>query len=392
MQRAGSFVGRLVCCLAVVCLAGAGGAAPPLPGVGAESFILMDADTGEVLGEKNADVRLPPASLTKIMSAYLVFNALRDDALQMDQEVIISPRAWAANVVGSKTFIEVGERVSVRDLLYGVIVQSGNDASIALAEALAGDEAAFAEWMNAEAQKLSMNNTRFANSTGLPAQNHYSSARDIAVIVRASVVEHPKLYEIYAEREFTFNGITQQNRNGLLDSFDGADGVKTGYTKAAGYSLASSAKRGGRRVIAVVMKADSPAARLQESAKLLNYGFAFFRNRRLFDESKIRELPVFYGDKESVRARPAGQGLMTVPRGEALRAVFHPQEPLLAPVKKGEKVGEIKIFANDDKVLRVVNVVAEESINEGGLWRTITDGAKLHLLGHGDNKRLLAEW
>ena len=379
--------------LCAVLLSSSGFAAPPLPRVESESFILTDADTGEVLGEKNADARLPPASLTKIMSAYLVFNALRDGALQMEREVVISPRAWAANVVGSKTFIEVGERVSVRDLLYGVIVQSGNDASIALAEALAGDEAAFALWMNAEADKLSMENTNFVNSTGLPAENHYSSARDIARVVRASVLEHPKLYEIYAEREFTFNGITQQNRNGLLDSFDGADGVKTGYTKAAGYSLASSAQRGGRRIIAVVMKTNSAAARLKESAKLLNYGFAFFRNRRLFDETKVRELPVFYGDKESVRARPADAGLMTVPRGEALRAVFHPQEdPLLAPVKKGDKIGEIKILANDDKVLRVVNVIAEESVAEGGLWRKITDGAKLHLLGHGEDKRLLAEW
>ncbi|MGI9337687.1 MAG: D-alanyl-D-alanine carboxypeptidase family protein [Gammaproteobacteria bacterium] len=367
-------------------------AAPPPPNVASESYILMDADTGEVLGEKNADLRLPPASLTKIMSAHLVFNALRDGALRMEQEIVISRNAWAANVAGSKTFIEVGEHVSVRDLLYGVIVQSGNDAAIALAEALAGDEAAFAEWMNAEARKLSLDNTRFANSTGLPAKAHYTSARDIANIVRASVREHPKLYQIYAEREFTFNNITQQNRNGLLDSFDGADGVKTGYTKAAGYSLASSAKRNGRRIIAVVMKTKSPSARQQESAKLLNYGFAFFRNRRLFDENKVRDLPVFNGDKESVPARPVASGLMTVPRAEALRAVFHPQNPLLAPVKKGDEVGEIRVMSNDGEVLRVIKVAAEESIAEGGLWRGITDGIKLHLLGHGENKRLLAEW
>ena len=269
-------------------------AAPPPPGVRSESYILMDADTGEVLGEKNPDMRLPPASLTKIMSAHLIFNALRDGILQMDQDILISRRAWAANVVGSKTFIEVGERVSVRDLLYGVIVQSGNDAAIALAEGLAGDETAFAEWMNREAKRLSLVNTRFANSTGLPAKLHYSSARDIAKMVRASVREHPQLYQIYAEREFTFNGITQQNRNDLLDSFDGADGVKTGYTEEAGYSLASSARRGGRRVIAVVlMKAESAATRERASAKLLNYGFAFFRNRRLFDDTKVRELPLF---------------------------------------------------------------------------------------------------
>ena len=366
-------------------------AAPPPPGVRSESYILMDADTGEVLGEKNPDMRLPPASLTKIMSAHLIFNALRDGILQMDQDILISRRAWAANVVGSKTFIEVGERVSVRDLLYGVIVQSGNDAAIALAEGLAGDETAFAEWMNREAKRLSLVNTRFANSTGLPAKLHYSSARDIAKMVRASVREHPQLYQIYAEREFTFNGITQQNRNDLLDSFDGADGVKTGYTEEAGYSLASSARRGGRRVIAVVMKAESAATRERESAKLLNYGFAFFRNRRLFDDTKVRELPLFNGTKESVRAKPAAAGLMTVPRAEAWRAVFYPRAPLLAPVQEGDDVGEIRV-ESDGEVLRTIPVLAGESVADGGLWRNVVDGIKLHLLGHGEERRLLAEW
>ena len=377
--------------------AGTGFAAlPPPPSVESESYILIDADTGEVLGERNADLRLPPASLTKIMTAHLVFNALKDGALRMEQNVVISENAWAKNTVGSKTFIEVNDEVSVRDLLYGVIVQSGNDASIALAEALAGDEPTFAEWMNREARELELQNTNFENSTGLPGEKHYTSARDIAQMIRATINDHPRLYEIYAEPEFTYNNIRQVNRNALLPGaryeFAGADGVKTGYTKEAGYCLASSARRGEQRLIAVVMKTKSTQARARESAKLLNYGFRFFVNRRLFDENKARALPLFKGAKNTVLARPSRAGLMTLPREDAVQAVFEPRAPLIAPVNEGDVVGEIRVKESGGETLRAVPVLAAETVAEAGLFGKLADNVKLKFLGHGEERRLLAEW
>ena len=234
-------------------------AAAQTPRIAAESYILMDAETGTVLAEENANLRLPPASLTKIMSTYLYFRAVRDGLLPLSQPVLISENAWGSRVAGSKMFIEVNTQVRVEDLLRGVIVQSGNDAAIALAEAISGDEALFAAEMNRTAAAFGMANSKFQNATGLPAKAHYSSARDIAEISRRTARDFPELYAMYKEREFTYNNIRQENRNGLLDSFAGADGVKTGYTKAAGFCLAASAVRGGRRLVAVVMKAKSGA-------------------------------------------------------------------------------------------------------------------------------------
>lgn len=366
-------------------------AAPTPPVVNSGSYILMDAATGAILAERDSDVRLPPASLTKIMTAYLGFRALQNGALTFDQKVRVSRRAWAQNVVGSKTFLQVDTDVSVRDLLFGVIVQSGNDASIALAEGLSGDESAFVAAMNAQAAAFGMLNTRFANTTGLPDEEHYSSARDIALLVRRTVLDYPENYKIYAEREFTYNNIRQPNRNPLLETFTGADGVKTGYTKAAGYCLASSAARDGRRLIAVVMKTDSPAARRRESAKLLTFGFSAFVNEQAFDGTKTRKIPVFQGIDDFVAARPVALGLITVPRGAEVKSTYlSAQTPLLAPIAEGDIVGEIEIRV-DGEITQRTPVMALADVAAAGLWKDSLDFVKWNYLGHGQ-EAAISEW
>ena len=367
-------------------LAPAGGAAIPAPDIAAKSHILMDFHTGEILAEHNADLRLPPASLTKIMTAHLVFQAIADGRLNPDTQALVSENAWAAKVTGSKTFIEVNTQVSVRDLLYGVIVQSGNDAAIALAELVAGDEKNFAQLMNRAAADIGMRDSNFTNATGLPGPEHYASARDIALLTRRAVADFPEGYKIYAEPEFTYNNITQQNRNGLLNKYPGADGVKTGHTKEAGYCLAASAQRSGRRLIAVVMGADSPRARERESIKLFNHGFQNFINADLFDAEKIREAQLWKGEKETVRLRvQAETGISTLPRDEAreMRAVFIPDQPYVAPVAEGEKMGVVRVMNGEQKIFAQYDVVAAESVPEGGFLTRLKDEARLRL-GKGD--------
>lgn len=367
------------------------------PAIAAESYILMDAETGTVLVEKNADKPLPPASLTKIFSVYLIFSALADKRLDMEQIVSISENAWSAKVEGSKMFIEVNTDVSVRDLLYGVIVQSGNDASIALAEALSGDETAFAEEINAAGKKLGLTNSHFQNSTGLPAAQHYTSARDVALVVRRTVLDFPQWYAIYAEPDFTYNNIQQPNRNGLLAKFPGADGVKTGYTKKAGYCLAASALRDGRRMIAVVMQTKSPRARERESAKLMQYGFNHYKNIHLFSAAEERFLPLWKGEADQIAVRPAANGVYTVKRDTALRAVFAPLSPLVAPVQRGEIVGEITTLSEEGEVLHRTNVIAAAPAAAGSFWKRLKDDIHLKINAMGeidenDNATLLSEW
>lgn len=361
------------------------------PQIAAESYILLDAETGTVLAENNADMRLPPASLTKIMSTYLYFRAVRDGLLPLTASVEISRNAWASRVVGSKMFIEVNTQVSVEDLLRGVIVQSGNDAAIALAEAVSGDEQLFAREMNRTAAELGLTNSRFQNSTGLPADEHYTSARDIAEISRRSAQDFPELYALYKEREFTYNEIRQENRNGLLGTFTGADGVKTGYTRAAGYCLAASAVREDRRLVAVVMKTASPRAREQETKKLLTYGFNNFRNVRFFAVTDERTLPVWGGAAETVRVQPAQDGLYTVPRGARLELNYAPQTPVRAPVEKGQVLGMLQVLHNGAPHAQV-EVVAAEAVPAGGWWKTLQDDIKLDWLGHGGGNAVLSEW
>ena len=368
----------------------AGAQSPPV--VKSESYILMDAETGTVLAEKNADLPLPPASLTKIMTAYTAFRAIKSGALSMEQTVLVSERAWAQNVVGSKTFLQVGTQVSVRDLLYGIMVQSGNDASIALAEGLYGDETAFVSAMNEQAAELSLSNTKFTNVTGLPDAEHYSSARDIAILVRHSVLEYPDWYQIYAEREFTYNDIRQPNRNGLLESFSGTDGVKTGYTKNAGYCLAASAVRDGRRLIVVVMNTASSKVRERESTKLLSFGFGRFVNAQLFDATKTKKMRVYQGVKDFVAMRPQTSGVMTLPRGKKTEAIFVPAGGwVTAPVVKNSILGTIQIRIGE-KVEREIKVEAVESVASAPFWKRWLDMLKVQFTGHYNDENLFSEW
>ncbi|MCH9758266.1 MAG: D-alanyl-D-alanine carboxypeptidase [Proteobacteria bacterium] len=359
--------------------------------VAAESYILLDATTGTVLAEENADLRLPPASLTKIMSSYLFFQAVQDGVLSLEQPITISENAWGAQVVGSKMFIEVGKQVSVADLLRGVVVQSGNDASIALAEAVSGAEEIFAEEMNRRAAQLGLTNSHFKNATGLPEEEHYSSARDIAFLSQALILNFPDLYPLYAEREFTYNEIRQENRNGLLSEFTGADGIKTGYTKAAGYCLAASASQQGRRLIAVVMKTKSTRVRESETKKLLTYGFNHFNNITLFSRNDQRTLPVWSGAATEVSVQPASDGVYTLPRSEKVSVQYFPHPQVTAPVAAGDVLGELQVIVNDKTIDRV-NVVAAEAVAAGSRWTQLEDFIKINWLGHGNNETVLSQW
>ena len=379
----------------------------PPPDIAAKSHILMDFHTGKILAQHNPDLPLPPASLTKIMTAHLAFRAIANGQTSLDTETTVSENAWAAKVTGSKTFIEVNTQVSVRKLLHGVIIQSGNDASIALAELIAGDEKTFAQLMNTAANEMGLQNTQFQNATGLPHPEHYSTARDLAILTRKTIAEFPGEkadkgkgtgYDIYDDDDFDYNEIPQRNRNGLLGKYTGADGVKTGHTKAAGYCLVASAERQGRRLIAVVMGAKSVRVRERESVKLLNYGFQNFVNLDLFDANKTREIKLWKGAKETVRVRvEAETGTVTLPRELArkARAVFIPDAPHIAPVAEGDPMGVVRVIdENDERELARHQVVAAESVGEGGFLTRLKDEAKLRL-GKGNihhDRTLFLEW
>lgn len=351
------------------------------PTLSAESYALLDVLTGEVLAEKNADLRLPPASLTKIMTAYLVFSAIREGRLSPDQPVTVSEKAWRMS--GSRTFIEVGDQVSVRDLLLGVIVQSGNDASVALAEAIAGSEANFADLMNQQAALLGMDNTRFENSTGLPGKDHYSTARDMAILSRRTVTDFPEQYRQYAIREHTYNGITQPNRNGLLEDYPGADGLKTGYTRQARYCLAASAKRDDMRLVSVVMKTPSVRKREQDSIALFNFGFSNFRSVVLFEDTpELKELRVWGGEADTVPAGVDGTPIpLLLPRNDAkLSAEVLPNLPIQAPVSQGDPLGEVRIMLGNETIL-TRTLVALDDMPQGGWIKRAQDYIKLNFLG-----------
>ena len=377
----------------------------PPPDIAAKSHILMDFHTGKILAQHNPDLPLPPASLTKIMTAHLAFRAIANGQTSLDTETTVSENAWAAKVTGSKTFIEVNTQVSVRDLLHGVIIQSGNDASIALAELIAGDEKTFAQLMNTAAKEMGLQNTQFQNATGLPHPDHYASARDLAILTRKTIADFPgeadtksTERERYIYRHSPTTKSPSDNRNGLLAKYTGADGVKTGHTKAAGYCLVASAERQGRRLIAVVMGAKSVRVRERESVKLLNYGFQNFVNLDLFDANKTREIKLWKGAKETVRVRvEAETGTVTLPRELArkARAVFIPDAPHIAPVAEGDPMGVVRVIdENDERELARHQVVAAESVGEGGFLTRLKDEAKLRL-GKGNihhDRTLFLEW
>jgi D-alanyl-D-alanine carboxypeptidase (penicillin-binding protein 5/6) len=346
---------------------------PAPPSLGAKSYFLMDYDSGEVLAEKNGDTSVEPASITKMMTAYIIYRELENGRISMDDEVLISEKAW--RMEGSRMFIEVGKRVGVRDLLKGMIIQSGNDATVALAEHVAGTEAAFVDMMNAQARALGMNQTYYLNVTGWPAEGHTSTARDIATLAQALIRDFPEYYKLYSEKEFTYNNIKQYNRNKLLWRDETVDGVKTGHTESAGYCLVSSAKRTGMRLIAVVLGTESEKAREQDSKALLNYGFRFFETKKLYSEGqKLTDVRAWYGEPEQVGLGPVEDIYITVPRGQydQLKAEIEVEQSVEAPVEKGAELGEVIVSLDGDIRLKRP-LVSLDSVAEGGIMTKTRD-------------------
>lgn len=317
---------------------------PNPPTVTASSYLLEDFNSGRVLAEKDADKKLAPASLTKIMTAYVIYRELAGGHLKLTDLVTISKKAWETS--GSKMFVEVGKQVALEDLLKGMIIQSGNDASVALAEHVGGSEAAFATMMNQQAARLGMTSSHFENSMGLPTPNHYTTARDLTKLTRALIAEFPEYYRWDAQKEFTYNKITQQNRNKLLWRDKTVDGVKTGFTDDAGYCMVASAKREGMRLISVVMGTPSPDARADESHALLNYGFHFYETQRLYQgNTNLKEVRVWQGTSKTLQLGLAADLYVTIPRNHynELKAVMKFNQPLIAPITKGKSYGSVSV-------------------------------------------------
>jgi D-alanyl-D-alanine carboxypeptidase (penicillin-binding protein 5/6) len=349
----------------------------PAPTVAASSYILFDMASHQVLLVANADEPREPASLTKLMTAYLVFNALRDKSIRLDQKVSISERAKSA--IGSRMFADPRVPVSVDELLHGMIIQSGNDASIALAELIAGDEATFAAMMNVQAQKMGMIKTHFVNSTGLPDPQHYSSAADLAKLAMALIRDFPEYYPLYSQKEYHYNNITQKNRNRLLTTDPYVDGVKTGFTESAGWCLIASAKRGERRLLSVVLGAASDAARASENQKLLNWGYQAFDVVQLYPAGQpVSKLPVWKGSAPEVAAGFLDDRYLSVPKGQSdkLQVKLVAQEPLTAPIQKGQNVGTMHVQFAGARVAEFP-LKAQEDVAIGSLWRRGWDAVRL---------------
>ncbi|MEX0429888.1 D-alanyl-D-alanine carboxypeptidase family protein [Spiribacter insolitus] len=350
---------------------------PAPPALGAESYILMDFHSGEILAEKNVDLQRDPASLTKVMTAFVVFSELKSGNLALDEEVLVSEKAWRAP--GSRMFIEVGDHITVENLLRGMIIQSGNDASVALAEHVAGSEETFAALMNQYAAELGMDNTHYTNAAGLPDPDHYASAEDTARLVRALIARFPEYYDFYSERAFTWNDIEQFNRNRMLWQDSSVDGVKTGYTEAAGYCLATSANRDGMRLISVVMGAGTPESRVQQSKALLNYGYRFFETHRLYAADEAIDTPrIWKGNVDNLPVGVTEDIYVTVPirSYERLDAQMTIADRLEAPVEFGQALGELQVSLDGEPVTRR-DIVALESVPEGGLVSRTVDSLML---------------
>ena len=352
--------------------------APQPPQVTGRAWMVVDVSSGQILAAEKPDERFEPASLTKLMTAYLVFAALKEKKLVLEQQVKVSERAWRAP--GSRMFIEPKTPVTVDELIRGMIVQSGNDACIALAEQLAGSEEAFAAMMNREAERLGMKNTKYMNASGLPDPQHYSTARDLHLLASALIRDFPEQYaQYYSLREYRYNGITQPNRNRLLWLDNTVDGMKTGFTEAAGYCMVASAKRGTRRMLSVLLGTTSESMRAQESQKLLNWGFQFFDAVRLYaGNAPVKEIEVWKGARASLKAGFRDDLVVTVPKGqgEKLKAELLSQSPLVAPVAAGTRVGNLRVTL-DGKPLGEYPVVALEEVPAAGIFVRAWDTLRL---------------
>jgi D-alanyl-D-alanine carboxypeptidase (penicillin-binding protein 5/6) len=383
-RRAGGCL-QALCAAALLHLAGPAAAAAPSiatlipspPSINAGGYVLLDFNTGAVLAENNAHSRMEPASLTKLMSAYLVFNELQHGSLSQDQSITISENAWRAQ--GSRMFVEVNKQVAVGDLIKGMIVQSGNDATVALAEQVAGSEGAFADMMNTTAATLQMKDSHFMNSTGMPDPRHYTTAYDLALLTRALISDFPEYYKIYSTREFTYNNITQYNRNKLLWRDPSVDGVKTGHTDSAGYCLVTSANRDGMRLISVLLGAKSDNVRVEETQKLLNYGFRFYETHRVYGAgASLTTARVWKGDTEELPLGLAQDLYVTIPRNQyqKLNGVMNVNTTITAPIQKGQQLGTVQVTL-DGKNVAERPLVALREIPEGNFAQRISDEIRL---------------
>ena len=350
---------------------------PPAPVINAKSWMLLDVSSGQVLASQNASERIEPASLTKLMTAYLVFSALKAKTITQEQAVPVSERAWKMG--GSRMFIEPKKPVTVAELLRGMIVQSGNDACVALAELIAGSEEAFAGAMNREAKRLGLKNTTFKNSTGWPAPEHLTTAEDLSVLAGAIIRDFPDFYSLYSIKDYTYNNITQPNRNKLLWVDPNVDGMKTGFTDAAGYCLITSAKRGPRRLLSVLLGAASDNARATESQKLLNFGFLNYDSVRLYEKGQgVSQLEVWKGSARDIKVGFDRELYVTLPKGQAdkVKATLVSQKPLIAPIALGQKIGSMKVSV-DGREIAEVPVVALEAVAGAGVFGRAYDTVRL---------------
>jgi len=349
---------------------------PSAPQVSGTSHLLIDFNSGKVLAERKPNDRVEPASLTKIMTGYVVINELNNGNMSMDEMVTISKKAW--KMPGSKMFIEVGKKVSVRDLIKGMVIQSGNDASVALAEHIAGSEEVFAQLMNKYAANMGMTGTHYMNATGLPHPEHYTTAHDLALLTKALISKFPEEYSWYADKKFTFNGITQYNRNKLLWQDPTVDGLKTGHTESAGYCLVSSAKRDEMRLISIVLGTSSAEKRIQETQKLINYGFRFFETHPLYTANqRLNDVKVWEGTKDILGVGLAEDLSITIPRGQYknLKIESSVEQDLVAPISTGQELGMLHISLGGE-VIAEQKLVALSDVEEGSFFKKIMDQIK----------------
>ncbi|WP_279243358.1 D-alanyl-D-alanine carboxypeptidase family protein [Candidatus Litorirhabdus singularis] len=359
---------------------------PSPPQVAAAAYVLIDADSGKVLVAQNADQRLPPASLTKLMTSYVLSHELAEGRVSKEDKVLVSENSWAQNPVfagSSLMWIEVGKEVKLADLHRGIVVSSGNDATVAIAEHLAGTESAFADVMNGHAAELGMHGSHFVNSHGLPDPDHYTTAYDLARLANALIKDYPEDYKLYKEREFTYNGIPQYNRNRLLVEDPSVDGLKTGYTSEAGYCLVASAKRDGMRLISVVLGTDSKRTRESESRKLLNYGFRYFETHALYETGQqITATRVWKGLQEELNLGVGEQIYLTLPRGrsEDLKAVMELDETIVAPISKGTAYGILRVSLDGEELVETP-LIALQDIAEAGFFARLWDSIVMFITG-----------
>ena len=346
---------------------------PAPPTFEASSYVLMDFGSGAVLADYNSNLRVDPASITKIMTAYIVYQSLAAGDISLTDQVEISEYAWRS--IGSRMFVEVGNKIILEDLLLGLIIQSGNDASIALAEHIAGTEQAFADVMNAQAKRLGMKDSHFVNATGLPDPEHYTTAYDVALLSRAMINEYPEEYKTYAQKEYTFNDIKQYNRNRLLWRDSAVDGIKTGHTEAAGYCLAASAVKNDMRLISVVMGTASDKARTVNSQALINYGFRYYESHKLYQAGEtLIEQRMWKGENKLIQLGLDEDLFVTIPRGryDELKASMNVDSKIIAPIEQGDQVGIVKVTLKGEDYLEAP-LVALQSNPKGGIWRRIVD-------------------